>query len=355
MKCLRKFKWVKLHRACLPSGKGVMGYWAKLIASAAFRKGVGQYCGYKNPVVPGMWVGGLIGLRSILGVSNNSKALEIMNELEDLGYVSYSYNRNNKKITYQITDWISRCSGPECTDGTVYATEGYGFVGVPRNLLDRLNSHNRKYNESDAWLDLWCHTTYRDYGNAFSFLGPAVQFGKYESVLTLDRLGSRWGWEKTKVWRFFQKYSDTFSLYRLPGSYGCVVYNSRYLDGQETRLPSGELIIMLVELIRMISRKGIIAESDSARMNRMIAWNSCKLIKALESLDFETPSDGRVASVNYNIRAYFSHGRNCKYGRSSIYDCRGAVLGVLKLVFLHFAEKRCVPIRGSPYLLNHNE
>ena len=39
MKCLRKYKWLKLHRACLPSGKGIMGYWAKLASRAAFRKG----------------------------------------------------------------------------------------------------------------------------------------------------------------------------------------------------------------------------------------------------------------------------------------------------------------------------
>ena len=43
-------------------------------------------------------------------------------------------------------------------------------------------------------------------GNAFSFLAPAVQYGKYGAVLTLEILGQRWGGEKTKVWRFFQKH-----------------------------------------------------------------------------------------------------------------------------------------------------
>lgn len=66
MKCLRKYKWVKLHRACLPAGKGIMGYWAKLASRAAFRKGNGLYCGHKNPVTPGMWTGGIVGLKSIL-------------------------------------------------------------------------------------------------------------------------------------------------------------------------------------------------------------------------------------------------------------------------------------------------
>ena len=31
MKCLRKYKWLKLHRACLPAGRGIMGYWATMI------------------------------------------------------------------------------------------------------------------------------------------------------------------------------------------------------------------------------------------------------------------------------------------------------------------------------------
>mgnify|MGYP001624298888 CR=1 FL=1 len=67
MKCLRKYQWVKLSRAYLPQGKGVMGHWAKLASRAAFRKGQAVYCGYTNEVVPGMWSGGIVGLKSILG------------------------------------------------------------------------------------------------------------------------------------------------------------------------------------------------------------------------------------------------------------------------------------------------
>ena len=38
MKCLSKYKWVKLYRAALPQGKGIMGYWARLAGRAALRK-----------------------------------------------------------------------------------------------------------------------------------------------------------------------------------------------------------------------------------------------------------------------------------------------------------------------------
>ena len=49
MKCQLKYRWVKLPRACLPQGKGVLGQWARLAARAAYRKGVGLYCGFEKP------------------------------------------------------------------------------------------------------------------------------------------------------------------------------------------------------------------------------------------------------------------------------------------------------------------
>lgn len=73
MKCLRKYQWVKLPRASLPQGKGVMGYWSKLASRAAFRKGQAIYCGYTNEVVPGMWSGGIVGLKSILGLKSRAQ------------------------------------------------------------------------------------------------------------------------------------------------------------------------------------------------------------------------------------------------------------------------------------------
>ena len=59
LKCLMKYEWVKLRRDTLPTGKGIMGAWAKLAARAAFRKGHASYCGHKNAVSPGMWSGGI--------------------------------------------------------------------------------------------------------------------------------------------------------------------------------------------------------------------------------------------------------------------------------------------------------
>ena len=330
MKCLRKYKWLKLHRACLPDGKGIMGYWAKLASRAAFRKGYGMYCGFRNPVEPGMWAGGIVGLKSILGVKRRQKALWIMHELEDLGYLQFTHDLKTKKVTYQICDWVSTCSGSECEKGTVYATEDYGFLGMPRTLTDRLANDNRIFDEADAWLDLWCHTIYRDYGDAFSFLGPAIQFGKYGSVLTLESLGRRWNWEKTKVWRFFRKNEATFKLYRLPSSYGCVIYNAKYLQEENAELPDESDVLQMLDDIKAGSRKGIVARSENELINMMVAWNSGKVVKALEETSENESGENRVAQLNTYTRAYFSHGRNCKYSRNCIYDCLGWLIGAVR-------------------------
>ena len=75
MQCLMKYRWVKLPRALVPAGKGIMGGWARLAACAAFRRGEAEYCGHINAVTPGMWAGGVVGLKSILGLRSREKAL----------------------------------------------------------------------------------------------------------------------------------------------------------------------------------------------------------------------------------------------------------------------------------------
>ena len=146
LKCLMKYEWVKLRRDTLPIGKGIMGAWAKLAARAAFRKGHASYCGHKNAVSPGMWSGGIVGLKSILGIKSRVQALEILDKLSDLGYLKYTLDSKTKKLTYQLTDWVVKCSGEECMNGTVYATAA-GFPTPPptgaRPLPRRASPHRR--------------------------------------------------------------------------------------------------------------------------------------------------------------------------------------------------------------------
>lgn len=281
MRCLTKFEWVKLLRSRLPEGKGIMSYWAKLAARVAFRKGEALYCGYINSVEPGMWVGGIVGLKSILGVKNRAGAVQVLDDLSNLGYIEYELDDDTKKLSIRLMDWVVKCSGSECLDGNVYTSEDYGFLCMPRNLTERLVDDGRVFGEADAWLDLWCHTIAKDQDNLFSFFAPMIRYPKINPYLTLETLGKRWRWEKTKVWRFFKKHTDVFALYRLPGSYGCLIFNRLY--------PQENIIMPTQEEVETLFRSGQL----------IIASN-------------------RVAVSEHIIRAYISPCRNC---RKCDYDC----------------------------------
>jgi len=339
VKALRKYKYVKLQRNRIPKGKGIMGSWMCLLSRAAFRKGNGSYCGFRNPVTPGMWAGGIVGLKSILGVKRRPHAMYTMARLEDFGYISYDRDLKTKKFTYKVKDYVQKYTGGACKDedDNVYATEDYGFVFVPRDITQRLVDQGYVFEELDAWLDLWVHTVFRDYGNAFSFLAPAIQYGKYGSVLTLETLGIRWGWEKTKVWRFFKKFGEDFALYRLPGTYGCVICNLSYPCQTEITPPGKECVVRIWELIRIRARNTHTEGTDNQRINRFVAWRSREVAKRLEeeyrqnesgkSSVFRDGSENCVADLDTITRAYFSHGRNCKYSRNCIYDCSSRYIG----------------------------
>ena len=310
MKCQLKYCWVKLPRACLPQGKGVLGQWARLAARAAYRKGEGLYCGFENPVEPGMWAGGVVGLKSILGTKSRKAALETLEQLRELGYLSYSLDSTTKKLEYTLLDWVCTCTGKASVGESVYALNGSGFLCLPRSIPDRLANQHYYFEEADALLDLWCHTVWQEPKNIFSHLAPTVQFGSLGAVLTLETLGRRWGWEKTKVWRFFKKHEDAFPLYRLPGAYGCLVFNAQYPTESSTQgmgipLPSQEELLRTIEALRFCAGNARIAGSDNLRLNKMVLWYSGRLLR-------RRTENSRVALSAPLLRAYGSPCWNCK-------------------------------------------
>ena len=333
MKCLLKYQWVKLPRSVMPQGKGIMGYWAKLASRAAFRNGKAKYYRYINRVAAGSWVGGIVGLKSILGIKNKTQAIQIMDTLKNLGYLTYHLDPCTKKLTYSINDWVTLCTGEACSTESIYSTQGYGFLCLPRSITASLVSQAYIFDDADAWLDLWCHTIYQDRGNVFSSYAPIVQFGKYGAVLTLEKLGCRWHWEKTKVWRFFKKYSDTFHLHKLPGSYGCLVFNKRYLA--DIQQPGQRQIERILEKIRIMGRNTHIFGTDHQRISKMVSWYSLRISTQVDS-------GNRVAlSPPYIYRAYFSLWicKNCNNDCKSIAiskqkyrtEPRGPCMGLLNL------------------------
>ena len=324
MKCLLKYQWVKLPRNQIPPGKGIMGMWARLASHAAFRNGTAQYCGYLNPVTVGSWAGGIVGLKSILDIKRRQQALKVLDRLSELGYINYSLDDKTKKLTYKITDWVVRCSGEPCMGReAVYATDGYGFLCLPRNITKRLAEQGYQFDEADAWLDLWCHTVWQDRGNAFSHMAPTVQFGLYGAILTLESLGQRWGWEKTKVWRFFRKHVDAFPLYRLPGAFGCLIFNAFYPTGEPVSLPSYDQMERILSKIRTAGRNAYRKQdSDHVRICKLVAWFSRAVL--LQDRDLAAPAKSEESRVAYQdiyiTRVYFSPCEILEYVGE---DCQG--------------------------------
>lgn len=329
MKCLFTYEWVKLPRAHIPTGKGLMGSFLRLAARAAFRSGKARYCGYTNDVNAGAWAGGIVGLKSILGIQDRKQALLVMDELAEMGFISYSLNAKTKKLTYSIIDWVEECSGNAASGGAIYASEGHGFLCMRRCITEKLVGRGYCFRETDAWLDLWCHTVWGDPHNAFSRLAPVVQMARLRPIITLESLGARWGWEKTKVWRFFRKYAGTFSIYKLPGSYGCLLFNQLYpTDTGPMEAPNDAAIMRVLKEIRFMGVKTHFTGTDHQRINQYTLWFSKRI--CLGNLNNGCPSPchpavDRVALwTPYHTRAYSSLPKRKD-------DCAGDLYGLRRM------------------------
>ncbi len=98
MSCQLKYNWVKLQRQQIPNLDGIMSFYLRLSARAASKAGIVRYCQFMNDIEPGMWSGGIVGLKSILGLKNADKALDTLRVLPDLDLITYDYNRENKSV-----------------------------------------------------------------------------------------------------------------------------------------------------------------------------------------------------------------------------------------------------------------
>ena len=108
------------------------------------------------------------------------------------------------------------------------------------------------FGESDAWLDLWCHTVWQETGNAFSYLAPAVQFRRLGTG-DIEALGQRWGWERQSG-DFFEEWG---CLRSAPSAraLGCLIFNRLYPLDTEASLPTCAEIERIIEKMRICAKK----------------------------------------------------------------------------------------------------
>ena len=225
MICYFKYTWAKVPKELIPYGKGVLSDYLHLIAAAAARDGEMRYCGHLNKVRRGEWSGGVVGLKAILETRSTKDAFVALERVREMGLVEYSYAGPGMLLTYRILKY-PEMNYPN-SKAVTYDSKS-GFLSIPRGLADPFSEKRYVFEEGDAWTDLWLHTVMNDTVNVFSFIMPVIQFEVSRPAMKLDRLADRWSWSKAKVQRFFVKYAGTFRLYKLPGSYGCVLFNTLY-------------------------------------------------------------------------------------------------------------------------------
>lgn len=268
--CPINYKWVRVPRSLMPdNSKGLMKEYFKLAFASAYKDGVIKYCGYENKVKANQWVGGVTGLKRMFNSRSRDIALDKLFLLQDYNLVSTFFEQGGK-ITVDLLDLVNfqSCSLKEKvqkeTDKYIsehfdelsqsevenlqryalefnekcYVNDNSGFICVPRNLTERLVDAGYVFDDADAFYDLYLHTVYNYSYNPFSETCPVVMYDENTSVITLDVLGQRWGWSKTKVSRFFKKFDAYFSLVKLQSSYGCVVFNKAFQTDSEIVVPS---------------------------------------------------------------------------------------------------------------------
>ena len=80
-------------------------------------------------------------------------------------------------------------------------------------------------------------------------------------------------------------------------------------------MPSQEQAVSIFKEILIRAQNTHTEGTRNEKLNRFVAWLSRRMMKA--SVAFLAPI----------IRAYISHGRNCKHGRNCINDCQGKLIG----------------------------
>lgn len=249
MAILAAFDHIKVFRDCIPEANTVLCNYLKICSRVAYHDGFSCYKNHRNFTAKNSWTGGIVGLKSILRLSKEA-TLKALDELQALGYIKVSVQKKVYTVTVSEPDFCPDMKHNERS--CVYATSGYGFFFVRRNLGDRLAESGYKFAPADALIDLWLHTTYEEKTNIFSMFAPCVRYGT-NAALTLDFLGDRWNWEKYTVSRFFKKYSDLFTLVKLPSNFGSVIFNRVFPARKGSFVPSQEKISCIIRNLRRYS------------------------------------------------------------------------------------------------------
>ena len=308
MTCYFNYTWTKVPKELIPYGKGVLSDYLHLIAAAAARDGEMRYCGHLNKVRRGEWSGGVVGLKAILDTRSTKAALAALDRVREAGLAEYSYAGSGTLLTYRILKY-PEMNYPN-SKAVTYDSKS-GFLSIPRDLADPFAEKKYVFEEGDAWTDLWLHTVVNDTVNVFSFIMPVIQFEAALPTMKLDRLADRWSWSKAKVQRFFVKNTGTFRLYKLPGSYGCVLFNTRY-GGDHRGIDPAADISDVCSYMRQFGSNDRNEKPDRDHFCSLVYEYSSELIRKLGDKD-----EGSVSCPEIRKNLYSSNADPAKKPKSA--------------------------------------
>ena len=275
MVCPLRFDAVELYRTTEYPSCGVLADYVTVAKNLALRDGKQKYYGYINTVTKDSWSGGIIGIKTMLHAKSRQEAFSRLEKLFEYGYAGNAYNPETKELFVWSIPQINREIKEYIPQGQCFSTNHCGYILLDRTLGDRLVAKNYVFTEGDAFIDLMLHTVVGERTNPFSYLAPVVMYNK-DCVLTLDTLGSRWNWEKTKVHRFFKKHSSVFSLRKCPGNFGCVIFN--FCQTEICNIPSQSDVNQLVSLCLYYGRKMKRKTKGTNTINNIIKRNASCII-----------------------------------------------------------------------------
>lgn len=209
--------FVRFYREYIPKGDGALSTLIHLIAHLAYTEGYVCYNGYYNHVYAGEYMGGKgffkylkpcdgkYPLRQSLDLLINKGIIDIQkNELSKV----YLIKLNRHYTTKIFTNFLSEdfLQQTEILMNKRAATAKKGFINVPRTIYRALPL-NYVYTSTDALIYLFLTTFHKTEKSSTRKI-------KYSF------LAKQWNWSKSKVCRFFKKYSDFFITKSFGGNLG---------------------------------------------------------------------------------------------------------------------------------------
>lgn len=184
---------------------------------------------------PGEWICKVCSLPRILRAHSISDAIDIMNYLQDAGFLCYEYVAP-EMIRYRIHDWQRHCVH---LNYNYYSYKGSGFFFFPLPVGRQLIHASKRIgklvmSELDAIMDLWLHTILNDKTVKGSEYMPVVYYAnmKGQPLLSYSYLAKRWGWSKSRVGRFILRLEEAGLIERISfsSSRGSVLSICRYRE-----------------------------------------------------------------------------------------------------------------------------